>query len=190
MKILVVNGTPRKDGNIFRMLSAMKEEAEAKGFEVTSVSVSGLHVVPCTGCMTCRSRRECVLPEDDAQRILRFIRECDVLVVGAPCYWGNIPGQLKVLFDRIVYGMMGEKSSSGIPEPLHKGKKAILVSTCSTPFPFNIWFGQSQGAVRALREILKWSGFKVVSAIQLGGTRKRQAGEKELEKCRRAIRKL
>lgn len=189
MKILVVNGSPRKDGNIFRMLSAMKEEAEAKGFEVTSVSVSGLHVVPCTGCMTCRSRRECVLPEDDAQRVLRFIRECDVLVVGAPCYWGNIPGQLKVLFDRIVYGMMGE-GSSGIPEPLHKGKKAILVSTCSTPFPFNIWFGQSQGAVRALREILKWSGFKVVSAIQLGGTRKRQAGEKELKKCRRAIRKL
>ena len=132
------------------MLAAVREEAEERGFDVTCLSVSDLKVAPCTGCMVCRSRLSCVLPKDDAQRVLGLIEACDVLVVGAPCYWGNMPGQLKVLFDRIVYGMMGE-SASGIPKPLHKGKKAILVAACTTPFPFNILFGQSQGVVRALK---------------------------------------
>ena len=175
MKVLVINGSPRKKGNVARMLAAVREEAEERGFDVTCLSVSDLKVAPCTGCMVCRSRLSCVLPEDDAQRVLGLIEACDVLVVGAPCYWGNMPGQLKVLFDRIVYGMMGE-SASGIPKPLHKGKKAIL--------------GQSQGVVRALKEILKWSGFKVVAAVQQGGTKKRPVTERKLRSCRRALRKI
>jgi len=40
-----------------------------------------------------------------------------------------------------------------------------------------------------MREILKWSGFKVVSAIELGGTRQHPAGEKVLNRCRKAIKK-
>lgn len=189
MKVLVINGSPRKKGNVARMLAAVREEAEERGFDVTCLSVSDLKVAPCTGCMVCRSRLSCVLPEDDAQRVLGLIEACDVLVVGAPCYWGNMPGQLKVLFDRIVYGMMGE-SASGIPKPLHKGKKAILVAACTTLFPFNILFGQSQGVVRALKEILKWSGFKVVAAVQQGGTKKRPVTERKLRSCRRALRKI
>ena len=189
MNMLIINGSPRKRGNISRMLDAMEEEAKGRGFDTTCISVSDLKVATCTGCMICRTRLQCTLPEDDAQRVLRLIEACDVLVVGAPCYWGNIPGQLKVLFDRIVYGMMGE-SSNGIPKPLHKGKKAILVSTCTTPFPFNILFNQSRGAVRALKEILKWSGFKVAATVQQGGTKAHPVMERTLRSCRRAVRRL
>lgn len=71
----------------------------------------------------------------------------------------------------MVYGMMGE-NSLGMPLALHKGKKVIIVSTCTTPYPFNILYNQTRGVVKALKEILKWSGFKVVKAIEKGGTRK------------------
>ena len=189
MKLLVVNGSPRKQGNIFRMLSAIDEEAKARGIETAFVSISDLQVAPCRGCMSCRSSLRCVLPEDGAQRLLRLIGECDALAVGVPCYWGNIPGQLKTAFDRIVYGMMGE-SPNGIPKPLHKGKKAVLVSACTTPYPFNILFRQSEGAVRAMKEILKWSGFKVVSVVQQGGTKAHPVSERKLAACRKAARKL
>ena len=188
MNVLIINGSPRRHGNISAMLEAIQEEAEHNGAEVTTVFVSQLQVKPCTGCMTCRKTRRCVLPEDGAQQVLSAIDRCDVLVVGAPCYWGNMPGQLKIIFDRIVYGLIGE-SSRGLPLPLHKGKKAILVSTCTTSFPFNILFSQSRGTIKALRAILKWTGFKVVSAIELGGTRQRPAGEKILNRCRKAIKK-
>ena len=112
-----------------------------------------------------------------------------MLLIGSPCYWGNMPGTLKVLFDRMVYGLMGE-SPRGMPRPLHKGKRAILITACTTPWPFNVWFRQSRGTVRALREILRWSGFRVVKSIERGGTKTRPLTERDLEKCRRAVRKL
>lgn len=188
MNVLMINASPRKRGNISLMMEAVRMEAEALGADVSLIQVSELQVKPCTGCMSCRTKQECVLPTDDAQRVLQLIRACDILVIGAPCYWGNMPGTLKLLFDRMVYGLMGE-SSKGFPLPLQKGKKAVLLTTCTTPYPFNILFNQSSGTVKALKEIMKWSGFKVTASIEKGGTRKSPAGERELRQCRKAIRK-
>ena len=170
MKILIINGSPRKQGHISKMLQLMETEAKDNGDEVTVVRVADLAIRPCIGCMSCREKLKCCLPEDDAQRVLKQIEEAHALIIGAPCYWGNLPGQLKVMFDRIVYGMMGE-TSRGIP--------------------FNILFNQSRGVVKALKEILKWSGFKVISAIEKGGT-KQHSGltEREVKRCRKVIRKL
>ncbi len=73
--------------------------------------------------MSCRKNLACVLPEDGAQATLQLINKCDVLVVGSPCYWGNLPGELKILFDRIVYGMMGESPKGDSPTAT-QGKKS------------------------------------------------------------------
>lgn len=190
MKVLILNGSPRRQGLIGRMLDIMAEEARRRGAEVETVQVSRLQVHPCTGCMVCRSRHACVLPEDDAQRTLRKIQEAEVLVIGSPCYWGNMNGYLKVLFDRMVYGMMGE-NAWGMPQPMHKGKKAVIVSTCSTPWPFNSWFNQTRGVVRALREILRWSGFSIRGVIQKGGTKRHpELTESDRKKCRKIISRL
>ena len=190
MKILIINSSPRRQGNISKMLDLMKQEAESLEVETNYIRASELKVHPCIGCMICRETLKCCLPEDDAQQVLHFIEEADALIIGAPCYWGNMPGTLKVLFDRMVYGMMGE-NSMGIPLPLHKGKKAIIVSTSTTPYPFNILYNQTRGVVKALKEILKWSGFKVVKAIERGGTRKHPGlSEKEMIRCKKIVHKL
>ncbi|MCD8094024.1 MAG: flavodoxin family protein [Bacteroides sp.] len=190
MKILILNSSPRRRGNISKMLEAMKQEAENGGAEVTFVHISDLQVRPCIGCMKCRDSLKCCLPEDDAQKVLQAVKEADALIVGAPCYWGNLPGELKVLFDRMVYGVMGE-NSWGMPLPLHRGKKAIIVSTCTTPYPFNILYHQTRGVVRALKEILKWSGFKIVKTIERGGTKKHpELSDKEMARCRKSVHKL
>lgn len=189
LRVLILNASPREHGNIANMTEAIADEARSLQAEVTLLNACGLQVRPCCGCMTCREKRTCVYPIDDAQRILEYIRLCDILVIGVPCYWGNMPGELKVVFDRIVYGLMKE-NKYGIPQPLHKGKKAILLSTSTTPYPFNIWFGQSRGAIRALRKILKWSGFKVCATIEFGGTHHRNVDDNVLRKCKKAIRRL
>ena len=108
MLLLIINGSPKRGGNIATMLNAMRDEATRRGAEVAWIDVADLHVEPCRGCMACRTAGKCTLPYDDAQRTIDLLRRADALIVGAPCYWGNIPGQLKVLFDRMVYGMMGE----------------------------------------------------------------------------------
>ncbi len=189
MRIFFINASPRRNGNISKMLDAMVHEAEAEGAECEVVRVADLHVAACTGCMACRKKLACVLPHDDAPMVLEKICWADAVVVGAPCYWGNMPGNLKVVFDRIVYGMMGE-TPRGIPIPLHRGKKAIIVSTSTTFYPFNIWFNQTRGVVKALHEILKWSGFKMVATVERGGTKNRPLDKRDMAKCIRAIHKL
>ena len=189
MKLLIINGSPRKKGLISQMLRIFHEQAIATGVEVTEVYANDLQIKPCMGCMACRSKRHCVLPEDDAQRVLTLIEQADAIVIGAPCYWGNIPGQLKLLFDRIVYGMM--RDTPRFPEPLMQGKKAVFISTSTTPFPFNILMNQSRGAIRALREIGRFSGWKIVDTIERGGTATRpQLSPRDISKCHKAFRKL
>ena len=189
MNLLIINGSPRKKGLISQMLRIFHEQAIASGIEVTEVYANDLQIKPCMGCMACRSKRHCVLPEDDAQRVLALIQQADSIVVGAPCYWGNIPGQLKLLFDRIVYGMM--RDTPRFPEPLMKGKRLVCISTSTTPFPFNILMNQSHGAIRALREIGRFSGWKIVDTIERGGTATRpQLSPRDISKCHKAFRKL
>ena len=189
MKLLIINGSPRKKGLISQMLRIFHEQAIATGVEVTEVYANDLQIKPCMGCMACRSKRHCVLPEDDAQRVLALIQQADAIVIGAPCYWGNIPGQLKLLFDRIVYGMM--RDTPRFPEPLMKGKRLVCISTSTTPFPFNILMNQSRGAIRALREIGRFSGWKIVDTIERGGTATRpQLSPRDISKCHKAFRKL
>ena len=189
MNILVINGSPRKKGLISQMLGIMREEVENRDDQVQTVYTNDLCIKPCVGCMACRTKLKCSMSEDDSQRVLKMLQEADAIIMGAPCYWGNIPGQMKLLFDRIVYGMM--RDTPRFPEPLMKGKKCILVSTCTTPWPWNIWFKQSRGAIRAMREICRYSGFKIVATIERGGTAKQsQLTEKDKKKCRKAIRRL
>ena len=188
--ILILNASPRRHGNISQMVEVMTDECRKAGAEAQAVTVQQLNIRPCLGCMKCRATHRCVLPEDDAQRVLKLIQQADALVIAAPCYWGNIPGTLKILFDRIVYGMMDE-SPRGLPIPLHKGKRCVLVSTSTTPWPFNRLMHQSSGAIRAMKEVCRYSGFKTVATIEKGGIRHDTTlSEKDEKRCRKAVRKL
>ncbi len=190
MNVLILNASPRANGNISTMLRVIQGVCEENDAKVEVVRVQNLNIHPCMACMKCRSTLKCVLPPDDAQRVLSLIEACDALVVGAPCYWGNMPGTLKLLFDRIVYGMMGENRFA-VPQPLHKGKRCVIVSASSTMWPFNILANQTRGVVRALKEILGWSGFKVTSTIQKAGTfRHPEFTERDRKKCVKAAHKL
>ena len=170
MNILVLNGSPRKNGNVAKMLRKEAEKYSASDNQIIWHDVYDLNFNFCKGCMACRSKGNCILREDDAHKIAQEIKNCSLLIVGTPVYWGNMNGKLKSLFDRIVYVMMGE-SKFGIPLPLNKKKKAIIVTSCTTPFPFNYLCRQSTGATKALKEILKSSGFKVVRTKNLAGTK-------------------
>ena len=148
----------------------METEARANGDEVTVIRVADLQIRPCIGCMSCREKLKCCLPEDDAQRVLKQIEEAQALIISAPCYWGKPAGTTES--DVRPHRLRNDgRDLTSIPIGLHKGKKAVIISTCTTPYPFNIFFNQTRGVVKALKEILKWSGFKVVSAIEKGGTK-------------------
>ena len=84
MKVVVINGSPRRDGLVSQMLGHVAG-ALPEGCEVETLFVRDMQVRPCTGCMKCRSLGRCVLPEDDAHRAAETIRGADALIVGSPC---------------------------------------------------------------------------------------------------------
>lgn len=81
MKVVVINGSPRRDGLVSQMLGHVAG-ALPEGCEVETLFVRDMQVRPCTGCMKCRSLGRCVLPEDDAHRAAETIRGADALIAG------------------------------------------------------------------------------------------------------------
>jgi multimeric flavodoxin WrbA len=170
MKILVLNASPRINGTVSSLLKAISEPLSANQ-EIEWIDVCKLNMKFCTACMHCRERESCILPEDDAHKVGRMIKEADALVVGTPTHWGNMSAPLKLLFDRNVPVFMGE-SSRGMPVPRQKGKRAVVVTACTTPWPFNFIFAESRGTIRAVKEVLHYGGYKIVGTITRPGTKK------------------
>ena len=66
MKILIINGSPKKKGMISQMLGIMQDEAEQRGDTVQMVYTNDLTIKPCVGCMACRTKQKCAIAEDDS----------------------------------------------------------------------------------------------------------------------------
>ena len=172
MKTLILNASPKDGGTISRMIQHFCGEISDKAsFEI--VNVNKLVIKPCTGCMCCRTSGFCILPYDDGHGTGDKMEKAENIVIGAPVYWGNMPGSLKILFDRNVYRFMGE-SGHGIPFPKMKGKKGFIITSCTTPFPFNLIFRQSTGLVKSINEIYKFGGIRLVKAITAAGTKNKK----------------
>ena len=71
MNVLILNGSPRRHGNVSAMLDAIREEAERNGASVTTVFVPELQVKPCTGWVACRKTPRRGIPQNPSVRIAR-----------------------------------------------------------------------------------------------------------------------
>ena len=170
MKILVLNGSPRRTGTVASLLKSVTESLSTE-HDIEWIDVCKLNMKYCTACMACREKEKCILPEDDAHSVGKKIQDADALVVGTPTHWGNMCAPLKLLFDRNVPIFMGE-SPKGMPVSRQKGKRAVVVTACTTPWPFNFILPESRGAIRAVREVLHYGGYKIVGTIAKPGTKK------------------
>ena len=171
MSILILNGSPRKNGTVAGLLKEIARNVSREQ-RVEWVEVCDLDMRFCTACMKCRPDGECVLPEDDAHLVGRRIGKADSLVIGTPTHWGNMSSALKVLFDRNVPVFIGE-DKKGHPIPRHKGKKAVMVTACSAPWPYNVIAFESRGALRSLKNVLHYGGYQIVGKVVAPGTKNR-----------------
>ena len=101
-KIIVLNGSPRKNGNTSALVKAFREGAESAGHSVTEFWLEGMKINGCRGCCAGGKNPEspCVQKDDMAQIYLAY-KEADVVVLASPLYYWTISGQLKCAFDRL-----------------------------------------------------------------------------------------
>lgn len=185
MKALVLNGSPKPNGTVGGLLKLLAENL-SPAYRVEWINVYDLKVRPCFGCMKCRPDGECVLPPDDGQTLGQKIREAQLLLIGSPVYWANMSSPLKAVFDRNVPAFIGE-TPGGMPKAKNRGKNAALVTACATPEVWDFLAGESRGALRALKEILRYSGFKIVGCLVKSGTRSDPVISDKLKKQARKL---
>ena len=102
MKVLILNGSPRKNGNTALALSEVRKTFVEEGIEVEYFDVGHLAVRGCIACGRCGELEKCVF-DDIVNTLAPIFRESDGLVVGSPVYYASANATLIALLDRLFY---------------------------------------------------------------------------------------
>ncbi|HDS63698.1 MAG TPA: flavodoxin family protein [Methanofollis liminatans] len=97
--VVVVQGSPRADGNCSIMAGWVVEAAEAAGKTARVVYPDDLDIHPCIGCYRCYNTGTCTF-DDEMGDLIHLIVHASLLVVCSPVYTNTVPGGLKILIDR------------------------------------------------------------------------------------------
>ncbi|MBO4484574.1 MAG: flavodoxin family protein [Lachnospiraceae bacterium] len=104
MKVLVLNGSPKKQSDTFRLTDAFLKGFNRSGeHEVTVINVIEKNIAPCRGCFGCwqQMKGHCLI-EDDQNEILDLYRTSDLIIWSFPLYCYSMPSHLKALLDRTI----------------------------------------------------------------------------------------
>ena len=100
-KVLILSGSPRKDGNSDILCNEFMRGATESGNEVEKIRVAEKKIGFCTGCYACRNTGVCAI-KDDMDEVMQKLIDADVIVLASPVYFYSIDAQLKALIDRTV----------------------------------------------------------------------------------------
>ncbi|MBO7340902.1 MAG: flavodoxin family protein [Lachnospiraceae bacterium] len=109
MKVLLLNGSPRPNGNIALALHEMEQVFEKNGVEYETVLLGRTDIRGCIACETCRKNGKCVFDDVVNELAVKF-EKADGLVIGAPVYYGSANGTLMNALQRLFYSTHFDKS--------------------------------------------------------------------------------
>lgn len=122
MKILVLNGSPRPNGNTVAMVAAFAEGARESGHDVQIVDVCQKRIAGCLACEYCHTKGNgtCV-QQDDMQEVYPLLEEAEMIVLASPIYYHSFTGQLQCAINRIY----------ALDKPKNLKKAALIMSSGS-----------------------------------------------------------
>lgn len=100
-KVLILSGSPRKNGNSDILCNEFMKGAKESGNEVEKIRVSEKNIGYCRACYACKETGICAI-KDDMGEVLQKMIDADVIVLASPVYFYSIDAQLKALIDRTV----------------------------------------------------------------------------------------
>lgn len=160
MKVLLINGSPRKEGNTHLALMEAAKQLEKNGIETELLEIGTTPVRGCIACNQCKIRpfRRCVFDNDLCNRSIELMEGCDGLIVGSPTYYGQPNGTILSLIQRMSYAgshAMQNKPAAAVAVCRRGGASAVY-QTLLMPFQmqnmpivtsqyWNIVYGAIQG---------------------------------------------
>jgi len=111
MKVLMINGSPHKNGTTNRALEEIAVTLQRNGIDSEIITIGNKEISGCLACGSCSKTGKC-FRNDIVNEIIEKIEQADGLVVGSPVYYAGLNGTLKSLLDRVFYA---RKSFDGKP---------------------------------------------------------------------------
>ncbi|MCE1247331.1 MAG: flavodoxin family protein [Firmicutes bacterium] len=131
MKVIAINGSPRKKWNTATLLEKALEGAASKGAETELIHLYDLNYKGCISCFACKtiggkSYGRCPV-KDDLKPVFKKIEEADAIILGSPIYLGRVSGEMASFMERLAFQYMEYKNP---PQSLFPGKvKSAIIYT-------------------------------------------------------------
>lgn len=138
MKVVIINSSPRINGNSHVLCRQFAKGAIESGHEAEIISLCEKKIAPCKACYGCSRSHVCV-QKDDMEEIFHDLQQADVIVLASPVYFYSISGPLKIMIDRC---LVDHKSL--------KNKKFYFIVTAADPRREAI-----EATLRSMREFMK-----------------------------------
>lgn len=152
MKTLVVEASPRRDGNSITLArSLIRGLRDAGETEIRELFLNEMDIRHCNGCWSCLKLGEpgCVI-DDDMISVYPLLIEADLQVFATPIYWWTICGQMKTFMDRLEGFLDGNGPNN------FSGKTLVLIVTYVAEDPDGVAL-----AIRMYRSIAAWAGMSL-----------------------------
>jgi len=155
-KIVVVLGSPRRQGNSATLAAQLTAGAEARGAEVESFYLHGMDIRPCSACGWCQDEphRDCNIA-DDMRLLYPKLREADAIVIAGPIYWFTVSAQTKLFMDRC-HALGGPEGNA------LAGKQFGILLAYADPDPF---ISGAVNALRAFQDSFRHIGAEIVGMV-------------------------
>lgn len=163
MKVLLINGSPRKEGNTFIALSEIANQLATHGIESEIMQIGTKPTRGCIVCGTCKAKgnHRCAFDDDLCNRVNEKMESADAIIVGSPVYYGQPNGSLMSLMQRIFYsaGDLYRHKPAAAVAICRRGGATASLQTLLMPFQimqmpivtsqyWNILYGREAGQVR------------------------------------------
>ncbi len=107
MKVIAINGSPRRKWNTAELLKNALKGAASQGAETELIHLYDLNFKGCTSCFACKlvggkSYGRCAM-KDDLTEVLRKIETADALILGSPIYFSDITGEMRSFLERLLF---------------------------------------------------------------------------------------
>jgi multimeric flavodoxin WrbA len=151
MKIIMINGSPRKNGATGKILKYYTDYFAANYSNVNTdlINLIDYYIKYCTGCETCYRAGKCSITDDNVENIRELIKSSDAIVFSSPTYASNVSGLFKSFYDRVHITM----------------EQLLYKKPCITITVYENLMGHKTTGI--LRELVKNSGGYTVSSLTI-----------------------
>lgn len=135
MKVCILQGSPRENGNTAQMVEVFKGEIEKAGWETEVISLYGKEISPCMACRSCQydwTSPSCVF-DDDMGEIYASLLAADYIIFATPIYLWYCTAPMKLALDRMAYALNKYYGDLGKGPALLSGRKCGIITSYGYP---------------------------------------------------------